>query len=61
MITALGTNQIKRLQLGIGRPSSRDPEDVANYVLTAFSKKERDELPGMFIRGELLLKESRYL
>lgn len=35
------TDDFKRLQLGIDRPNSRDPEIVANYVLTNFNSKER--------------------
>lgn len=52
MIGALGNKDFKRLQLGIDRPSSRDPEVVASYVLHQFSKKERGELAGMFAKAE---------
>ncbi len=38
IIKELRTNSFKRLQLGIARPESRDPEVVAKYVLTNFSK-----------------------
>ena len=61
MIAAVGTNQIPRLQLGIGRPSSREPEAVASYVLSAFSRAEREGLAGAFVKGEALLRERGYL
>ena len=52
VIGAVGGKDFKRLQLGIDRPSSRNPEDVANYVLTNFSKVEREGLPKMFEKAE---------
>ena len=40
VIEALGTQEIKRVKVGIGRPDRKD--DVPDHVLTQF---ERDELP----------------
>lgn len=38
---ALGTKEFSRLKVGIGRPPGR--QDPADYVLSRFSKKEREE------------------
>lgn len=35
------TKDIMRLQLGIGRPESRDPDVISEYVLGRMSKSER--------------------
>ena len=40
VLAALGTQEIKRVKVGIGRPDQKD--DVPDHVLTTF---ERDELP----------------
>jgi len=42
VIEALGTQEIKRVKVGIGRPDQKD--DVPDHVLTSF---ERDELPAV--------------
>ena len=42
VIEALGTQEIKRIKVGIGRPDQKD--DVPDHVLTSF---ERDELPAV--------------
>jgi PTH1 family peptidyl-tRNA hydrolase len=42
VIETLGTQEIKRIKVGIGRPDQKD--DVADHVLTSF---ERDELPAV--------------
>ena len=42
VIEALGTQEIKRVKVGIGRPDEKD--DVPDHVLTSF---ERDELPAV--------------
>lgn len=55
VIGAVGGNDFKRLQLGINRPASRDPDDVARYVLSNFNKTEREELNAMFAKAEQLL------
>ena len=44
VIATLGTDQLRRVKVGIGRPASpeRDREEVVDHVLSAF---EPDELP----------------
>ena len=44
IISHLGTNDFKRLRIGI----SNDKDDVINYVLSKFSKKELNEIDTMF-------------
>jgi PTH1 family peptidyl-tRNA hydrolase len=38
VVNILKSDNIRRLQFGINRPESRDPEAVANYVLSNFNK-----------------------
>lgn len=40
LISCLGTSEIKRLRIGIGRDKSSDHQDVVDFVLAPFSKKE---------------------
>jgi PTH1 family peptidyl-tRNA hydrolase len=40
VIDALGTSDVRRVKVGIGRPDRK--EDVSDHVLTTFA---RDELP----------------
>lgn len=42
IINSLGTQGFARLRIGIGRPSQ--DKDPADYVLSAFSRKEKQEL-----------------
>ena len=44
IISQLGTDNFKRLRIGI----SNDEDDVINYVLSKFSKKELNEIDTMF-------------
>ncbi len=44
IISQLGTDNFKRLRIGI----SNDKDDVINYVLSKFSKKELGEIDTMF-------------
>ena len=44
IISHLGTDGFKRLRIGI----SNDKDDVINYVLSKFSKKELNEIDAMF-------------
>ena len=44
IISHLGTNDFKRLRIGI----SNDKDDVINYVLSKFSKKELNDIDTMF-------------
>jgi PTH1 family peptidyl-tRNA hydrolase len=47
IIAALGTNEIARVRIGFVRPPGR--EDSADYVLTAFSRAQRDALPNILV------------
>lgn len=42
---AIGTPDFARVRIGIGRPPGR--QDAADYVLTPFSKAEREVLPNL--------------
>lgn len=44
IISNLGTDKFKRLRVGI----SNDKEDVINYVLSKFNKKELNEIDSLF-------------
>ena len=33
-----------RIRIGIGRPETRDPQDVADYVLSEFTEEEMEVL-----------------
>ena len=52
---------LKRLQMGIGRPESHDPEVVADYVLGKFNRKEKDLIEEGFKKGESLLTQEGFL
>jgi PTH1 family peptidyl-tRNA hydrolase len=43
--SAIGTADFSRVRIGIGRPPGR--QDAADYVLTPFSKAEREVLPNL--------------
>ena len=43
--SAIGTPDFARVRIGIGRPPGR--QDAADYVLTPFSKAEREVLPSL--------------
>lgn len=52
MKASLGTADFWRLRIGVGKPSH---PDIASYVLSPFSKQEREDLPHVFVcAGELL-------
>ncbi|KAI8069602.1 peptidyl-tRNA hydrolase [Gongronella butleri] len=40
----LGTEEFYRVRIGIGRPATRDPDQVADYVLGKFTDQEHAEL-----------------
>lgn len=61
IIGAVGGNDFRRLQLGIDRPVSHQPDDVAKYVLCNFSKSEREGLAAMFVKAEQLLAKEKYI
>jgi len=47
IIAALGTNEFARVRIGIGRPPGR--QDSADFVLSAFSRAQRDALPNILV------------
>lgn len=49
LIEALGTDAIRRVKVGIGRPASR--EEVVDWVLTPFTPEERAALPEVLERA----------
>ncbi|HEY7602267.1 MAG TPA: aminoacyl-tRNA hydrolase [Methylomirabilota bacterium] len=49
ILTTLGTQEVRRVKIGVGRPASRD--QVVDWVLTSFSDEERDALPGVIQRA----------
>jgi peptidyl-tRNA hydrolase, PTH1 family len=51
VIETLGTDRIRRVKVGIGRPEGRDPETVADWVLTPFSPEEAAALPPVLERA----------
>ncbi len=44
IIGSLKNNEFQRILIGIDRPVSRDPEDIAEYVLSNFSSQEKQTL-----------------
>lgn len=48
IIQQLGTDDVPRLRIGIGRPTSGS---TVNYVLSRFTKDERDALPDLIARA----------
>ncbi|MEY3733388.1 MAG: hypothetical protein RL347_747 [Actinomycetota bacterium] len=46
----MGSGESIRIRIGIGRPPGR--QDPADYVLKAFSGKQRDELPSLIDRAD---------
>jgi len=57
----IGSSAYYRLRLGVGRPPEDSRQDLASWVLSKFSKAERDSLEELFVRAaaatETLLKE----
>ena len=49
VIAALGTDEVRRVKVGIGRPTAR--EDVVDWVLTNFTAEERAALPAIVERA----------
>lgn len=50
------TKDVNRLQLGIGRPESREPDVISNYVLSAMPKQEMQLLKDSYQKAFSLLK-----
>ena len=42
-VSALGGMEFIRIGVGIGRPESRDPRDVSNYVLRKMTSTEQEK------------------
>jgi peptidyl-tRNA hydrolase, PTH1 family len=49
ILTTLGTQEVRRVKIGVGRPATRD--EVVDWVLTPFSDEEREALPGVLERA----------
>jgi len=49
ILTTLGTQEVRRVKIGVGRPAPRD--EVVDWVLTPFSDEEREALPGVLERA----------
>jgi PTH1 family peptidyl-tRNA hydrolase len=49
IIETLSTNDIKRIKIGIGRHPNMD---AADWVLSKFTKEEKDQLEDIFIEVE---------
>lgn len=54
IIESLGTNNIKRIKIGIGRHPNMD---AAEWVLSKFTKEEKEKLEDIFIEVEKKLLE----
>jgi len=42
IIAKLGTNEFRRLRIGVDRPTNKD--DVVDYVTSAFKKEEKETI-----------------
>lgn len=49
ILTTLGTQEVRRVKIGVGRPGTRD--EVVDWVLTRFSDEEREALPRVIERA----------
>ena len=49
LLEVLGTDQIRRVKVGVGRPQSRD--DVVDWLLTPFERDEETALPEIVERA----------
>lgn len=49
VIEALGTEAFRRVKVGIGRPGTRD--EVVDWVLTPFTREEREVVPAVVARA----------
>ena len=49
ILTTLGTQEVRRVKIGVGRPESRG--EIVDWVLTPFSAEERDALPAVIERA----------
>jgi PTH1 family peptidyl-tRNA hydrolase len=49
ILASVGTQEVRRVKIGVGRPATRD--EVVDWVLTGFSREEREALPGVIERA----------
>jgi PTH1 family peptidyl-tRNA hydrolase len=49
ILSALGTQEVRRVKIGVGRPETRD--EIVDWVLTPFSAEEREALPAVIQRA----------
>jgi peptidyl-tRNA hydrolase, PTH1 family len=49
VLTSLGTQEVRRVKIGVGRPATRD--EVVDWVLTPFSDEEKEALPEVIERA----------
>ena len=49
ILNTLGTQEIRRVKIGVGRPATRD--EVVDWVLTGFSDEEQSALPEVIGRA----------
>jgi PTH1 family peptidyl-tRNA hydrolase len=49
ILVTLGTQAVRRVKLGVGRPGTRD--EIVDWVLTPFSPEEREALPAIVERA----------
>jgi PTH1 family peptidyl-tRNA hydrolase len=49
ILVTLGTQDVRRVKLGVGRPGTRD--EIVDWVLTPFSAEEREALPAVIERA----------
>ena len=49
ILVTLGTQEVRRVKLGVGRPGTRD--EIVDWVLTPFSAEEQAALPAVVERA----------
>jgi len=56
ILGAAGSKDISRIKLGIGRPAFADT-NISDYVLSPFSKEEKERLPALFENAHALAEK----
>jgi PTH1 family peptidyl-tRNA hydrolase len=51
ILDTVGTDAVRRVKIGVGRPESRERGDVSDWVLDGFTDEERDALPSVLDRA----------